>query len=148
MQTEHTPVYSPLDVFHRFSHTAEALGGQLQRTLRPHGLTMSQVAILEAIVRHGPLNHRQIGRTVGRSSGNVTTVTDNLERRNLVRRERDKQDRRCVTVHLTPEGEKVTRTILPAYTHEIMRVMAALSKEERDVLARLCDALEKTIPER
>ena len=115
----------------------------VQRTLRPHGLTWSQVAILEAIVRSGPLNHRMIGKAVARSSGNVTTVVDNLERRGLVRRERDSDDRRCVTVHLTTEGEQVARAILPTYTREVVRLMNALSRDERDTLARLCDTLDK-----
>jgi MarR family 2-MHQ and catechol resistance regulon transcriptional repressor len=39
-----------------------------------------------------------------KSTGNITLVIDNLEKRGLVRYARESQDRRTVTKHITAEG--------------------------------------------
>jgi CDP-glucose 4,6-dehydratase len=44
------------------------------------------------------MSQSEIGAKLLKSSGNVTLVVDNLEKRGLVRRERDSDDRRVVTV--------------------------------------------------
>lgn len=136
------PEPSPaVDAYLNLTLAADALIGSVQRLLRPHNLTPSQLAILELLVRRGPMHHRQIGQWVSRSSGNVTTVVDNLERRNLVRRERSRKDRRCVTVHLTSEGRSTAEKILPAYVEEVSKAMAPLSAAELASLTKLTGAL-------
>lgn len=138
---EEKPQVSAVDAYLRLILAAETAVGHVQRTLRQHGLTPSQLAILELLVRRGPMHHRQIGQWVSRSSGNVTTVVDNLERRGLVRRERSRRDRRCVTVHLTGEGRAVAERVLPTYVEEVNRAMAALDEQGLTELSSLCDVL-------
>lgn len=132
---------SAVEAYLRLTLAAEAVLGQVQKTLRQYGLTPSQLAILELLVRRGPMHHRQIGQWVSRSSGNVTTVVDNLERRGLVRRERSRRDRRCVTVHLTAEGRNIAEKILPTYMKEVGKAMGALDEGKQEELRSLCDLL-------
>jgi MarR family 2-MHQ and catechol resistance regulon transcriptional repressor len=120
---------------------AETAMGAVQRSLREHNLTTSQIAIVELLHTRGPMHHRQIGQWVSRSSGNVTTVVDNLERRNLVRRERSRRDRRCVTVHLTAEGRALAEKLLPSYHTDVARAMGGLRKDEQATLTQYCRAL-------
>jgi MarR family 2-MHQ and catechol resistance regulon transcriptional repressor len=70
------------------------------------------------------------------SGGNITTVVDNLERRRLVRRERG-DDRRNVTVHLTPEGRRLISKVFPAHAAAIAEAFSALTGPEQEELARL-----------
>lgn len=132
---------SAVEAYLRLTLAAETVLGQVQKTLRQYGLTPSQLAILELLVRRGPMHHRQIGQWVSRSSGNVTTVVDNLERRGLVRRERSRRDRRCVTVHLTADGRNIAEKILPTYMKEVGRAMGALDEGKQEELRSLCDLL-------
>ena len=51
-------------------------------------LTISQFGVLEALYHKGPLCQRDIAAKILKSTGNITMVIDNLEKRELVRRER------------------------------------------------------------
>ncbi len=60
--------------------------------------------MLESLYHRGPLRPREISARLLKSGGNITLVVDNLEKRGLVRRQRDSVDRRVVVVSLTEKG--------------------------------------------
>src|SRR3712207_9293511 len=55
-----------------------------------------------------------------KSRNNFTTVIDNLEKQGLVRRERDRQDRRAVTVYLTDAGRARIEETFPRFVEAIV----------------------------
>ena len=73
----------------------------------------------------------------------MTTVVDNLERRGLVRRERNLRDRRVVTVSLTDTGRQLISEVLPQHIQAIVEEMSVLTPEEQETLSRLCRKLGK-----
>lgn len=89
----------------------------------------------------GPQQQGELARRILRSTGNVTLVIDNLERRGLVRRERVAGDRRCIQVHLTPAGEALIAGIFPAHAARVAAAFTPLNEEEQRELARLCRRL-------
>ncbi|RJX18450.1 MAG: MarR family transcriptional regulator [Desulforudis sp.] len=105
-------------------------------------LTVSQFGVLEAIHKKGPLHQVEIARHIYKTTGNVTTVIDNLEKRGLVVRERGKEDRRYFQILLTPEGSRFIKKVLPTYEKQVEKVLGRLTPEERDDLVRLCRKLE------
>lgn len=130
-----------IQAYLRLTHAAEVAQEHIQRMLRPLGLTPGQVAVLQLLFREGPLQHGQIGPAVCRSSGNVTTVVDNLVRRGLVVRDRCTKDRRVVRVSLTPEGRETVLRVLPGYTDEVQLAMSGLSADQLSALTILCERL-------
>jgi len=110
------PSLSPTAALTGLLTLAETFQQRLQRVLRPLALTPSQYALLDALATLGPCHHRKLGAQVSRSSGNVTTVVDHLERDSLVQRERNRADRRLVTVHLTEAGRARYRQAQPLVT--------------------------------
>ncbi len=142
---EQTPALNlEADAIHaylRLTLAAEHAQEHIQRMLRPYGLTPGQIAVLQLLYREGPLQHGQIGPAVSRSSGNVTTVVDNLVRRGLVTRERSNQDRRVVHVNLTELGRETTSKILPGYSGEVQEIMRGLDRDQLSALSMLCDQL-------
>ena len=109
----------------------------------PHmkGLTASQFGVLEAIYHLGPMYQRELGSKILKSSGNITMVVDNLERRGLVERRRDRSDRRYVSVHLTPSGKETIDRIFPAHVERIQQEMSPLNVSEKTQLGKLCKTL-------
>ena len=73
----------------------------------------------------------------------MTTVVDNLEKRGLVRRERDQEDRRMVIVHLTDSGHELIEKVLPGHVEAIKEQFKGLSKEEHIILGNLLRKLGK-----
>jgi MarR family 2-MHQ and catechol resistance regulon transcriptional repressor len=132
-----------LDTYIKLMRAAEAVSRRLSPLLAEAGLTESQFGTLEALYHLGPLHQRELGRKLLRSSGNITMVVDNLERRRLVRRERGVEDRRFITVHLTDAGRRLIARVFPRHAVNIVRELEILTPAEQDDLGRLCRKLGK-----
>ncbi len=133
-----------LDTFIKLSRASDTLGG-VAAAYTGSGLTSSQFGTLETLHHLGPMCQTEIGKKILRSSGNITLVIDNLEKRGLVRREREEGDRRRVSVHLTPEGRSVIARVFPEHVAMITAAMSVLAPEEQAELARLCKKLGKGV---
>jgi MarR family 2-MHQ and catechol resistance regulon transcriptional repressor len=107
------------------------------------GLTVSQFGVLESLYHLGPMCQSDIGAKLLKSSGNITLVIDNLEKRGLVRRERDSDDRRMVIVSLTKKGRELIERIFPGHVAAILEEMSILTPTEQETLGRLCRTLGK-----
>jgi MarR family 2-MHQ and catechol resistance regulon transcriptional repressor len=125
----------------KLSRAAGAVGSRLGVWLADSGLTESQFGVLEAVFHLGPLHQCDLGEKILRSSGNITLVVDNLERRGLVRRERGNEDRRFVTVHLTPKGRALIVKIFPTHVANVVKQFGVLTAAEQEQLGRLCRKL-------
>ena len=75
------------------------------------GLCFSEFEILEVLLNKGPLPVNAVGERAFLTSGSATAAVDRLERRGLVRRAADSNDRRTRVVHLTPKGRKLISAI-------------------------------------
>jgi MarR family 2-MHQ and catechol resistance regulon transcriptional repressor len=130
-----------LRTYVKLMRAAESVTTRMHRHLTSRGLTLSQFAVLEALYHLGPLSQRKIGQKILRSSGNITMVIDNLEKRGLVRRQRKEADRRTFIVHLTDEGHDLISRIFPPHADVITKELSVLTAAEQDTLGSLCKKL-------
>jgi MarR family 2-MHQ and catechol resistance regulon transcriptional repressor len=130
-----------LKTYVKLMRATESITARTHRQLSTFGLTFSQFGVLEALYHLGPMSQSEIGQKILRSSGNMTMVIDNLEKRELVRRERNQADRRFFIIHLTDEGKKLISGIFPSHAAEIARELDVLSPTEQQTLGRLCKKL-------
>jgi MarR family transcriptional regulator, 2-MHQ and catechol-resistance regulon repressor len=136
-----------LDAYVKLSRASGTLDARLAINLARLGLTTGQLGVMEALMHLGPLSQGDLGRKLLRSGGNVTTVMDNLERRRLVARRRNPEDRRVVTVELTKSGLQLISKIFPVHVRAIVQAMAALTRDEQEELGRLCRKLGRGAPD-
>lgn len=131
-----------IETYHLLLKAAETTSGRLQRgVISNEGLTETQYGVLASLLQAGPLSQGELGRRLLKSSGNVTVVVDNLEKRTLVVRERNPRDRRSVTVSLTDEGRRLIEIVFPRHREAVVGEMGALTPEEQQELGRLCRKL-------
>ncbi len=130
-----------LKTYVKLMRATESMTTRAHRQLSAFGLTFSQFGVLEALYHLGPMSQSEIGQKILRSSGNMTMVIDNLEKRILVRRERNRADRRFFIIHLTDEGKKLISSIFPSHAAEIARELGVLTPAEQQTLGRLCKKL-------
>ena len=130
-----------LNTYVKLMRSAESITARIHKHLASTGLTLSQFAVLDALFHLGPLYQREIGQKLLRSSGNITMVIDNLEKRGYAKRERKKEDRRFMLVRLTDEGSELIRKVFPPHAAVIAREMSVLSEREQETLAQLCKKL-------
>ena len=130
-----------LNAFINLARASDSLMARMSLQFESDGLTTGQFGILEALLHLGPMCQKTIGEKLLRSGGNITLVVDNLEKQGLVRRERQKDDRRKMLVSLTPEGRRVISEMIPRHVEAIVKEMQWLDPAEQVVLRRICRKL-------
>jgi MarR family transcriptional regulator, 2-MHQ and catechol-resistance regulon repressor len=109
--------------------------------LEERGLSQGQFAVLEALYHVGPLYLGDLARRILTSSGNLTLVVDNLEKRGLAKRQSHGRDKRFVLARITPAGRKLMARIFPEHARRITEVMARLTPADQETLGSLCRRL-------
>ena len=130
-----------LNAYIALMRASDSVSARVHRHLAAAGLSISQFGVLEILHHLGPLSPRDLCSKLLRSSGNVTLILDNLEKRALIRRERDQRDRRMVTIHLTEEGQALIAEVFPRQVDAIQADLSVLTPAEQDELRRLCRKL-------
>jgi DNA-binding MarR family transcriptional regulator len=89
----------------------------------------------------------KLAKRLGLSTGAMTNRLDNMERRGLIRRLDDPEDRRGVIVELTDEGKLLWEQAVVAQSEKESIVAAALDATERrqlnELLRRIMNAFER-----
>jgi DNA-binding MarR family transcriptional regulator len=106
------------------------------------GLTMEQFSVLATIKYIGrPVRPTDIAQWMGRGPNTISMLVDRMVKAGLVRRTRDRIDRRVVHVVSTSKGENALRLAIPAGWEFIQKIMLPLSEADRHTFARLLEAL-------
>lgn len=132
---------SALDAYVKLTRASESVFARTTAHLADFELTPSQFAVLEALYHLGTLAQVELAQKLLKSTGNMTLVLRNLEKRGLIARERSPQDQRYVRVSLTAAGRELIARILPLHVQGIVAALSVLSAEEQATLAQLCRKL-------
>lgn len=130
-----------LSTYIKLMRAADSITNRSHRHLSEAKLSFNQFAVIEALYHLGPLCQRDIAKKILKSPRNITMVVDNLEKNNLVVRERDAGDRRFLNVHLTAEGRTLFENIYPRHVEFLTEEMTILNRGELEELGRLCQIL-------
>lgn len=128
---------------HKHHHTHDdSLGGLLDRcghylAHRIGGQKRGQEGILAVIAGHPGITQKELAETLGIQPASISELLMKLERKGLVLREKDQQDRRSIKVQLTEAG----RQALEAPEEEASDPFRALSAEEQEQLRSLLGKL-------
>ena len=76
---------------------------------------------------------------------NITRLIDSLEKRGLVERQSDPEDRRRFLIALTPDARKLMNNLLPKVIEERERLFGSFSEGDRRTLQRVLNKIEGTI---
>ena len=105
------------------------------------GLSLTDFGILEALLHKGPMPVNDLGRTVGLTSGSITTAVDRLQLRELLERRGSEEDARARVVHLTAAGRKEIQCAFDAHSMAMDDLGGCLTTAERNRLATLLKKL-------
>lgn len=93
-------------IFISLYKTADALGFEAENLFKPHGLTGTQYNVLRILRGAGPdgLACSSIGERMISHDPDMTRLLDRMEKRHLITRARQTDDRRVVKTRITPTG--------------------------------------------
>jgi DNA-binding MarR family transcriptional regulator len=108
-------------------------------------LNLTQASVLAFLHESGPLRQTQLARRLGVGRAAMGTTVDQLERRGLVERQPDPDDRRAWHVTITQAGKDLVGPI--QQIDEVLRAELRLdvSKAERQQLAKLLLRLQSNL---
>jgi len=112
------------------------------RVFSEHELTTEQHAVLMAI-KHisGPVRITDIARWLDRSVNSVSMIVDRMVKAGLVRRVRDRKDRRTVFVNVTNKAGTAYVPASAAGWGLAQEILSPLSDEDKRTLIRLLETL-------
>lgn len=106
------------------------------------GLSMEQFTVLAAMKYIGhPARPKDIADWIGRSPNSISMIVDRMVKAGLVKRTRDRIDRRVVNVTAASRAENSFKLAIPASWEFIQRIMLPLSGADRRTFVRLLEAL-------
>ena len=130
-----------LDALVKLTRAADAVNRRLDGLLAEAKLTTSQFGVLEALLHLGQLCQKDLAAKLLKSDGNLTMVLGNLEKRGLVTRTRDPEDKRLLNVQLTVAGRRLIRSLFPRHAANVAAAFSALTPAEQETLGKLTKKL-------
>ena len=105
------PVLLEAQVFIALQKIADALAQEAEQLLKVHGLTGAQYNVLRILRGAEPegLACSSISDRMISHDPDMTRLLDRMEKRDLITRQRQKDDRRVVKTRITPEGLEVLK---------------------------------------
>jgi DNA-binding MarR family transcriptional regulator len=113
-------------------------GGDISPTL---------TAALSTVARHGPLTPSELAARERIQRPTATKLLARLEGTGLVARTSDPLDRRSSLVAITPTGQGLLDELRTRKDAYLARRLRTLTSEERAILRRAADILEKLLDE-
>jgi DNA-binding MarR family transcriptional regulator len=108
--------------------------------------TLPRFDVMSALYREpAGLSMGQLSRWLRVSNGNVTGVIARLEAEGYVQRKQQPEDRRWITVKLTPQGRQVFEQLAVAHESWIDEMLAALEPDEEIQLMALLSKLREGV---
>ncbi|MGM9986084.1 MAG: MarR family winged helix-turn-helix transcriptional regulator [Bacillaceae bacterium] len=110
-----------------------------------HGINITQFKVLFHLVNEGPQKVSQIANALSLSSAAVTGITDQLLNEGYVRKEREKNDRRVVTITIIEKGKFIVKNVLDGQQKSLQSYFERLSEEDIQQLKRIFGVLVENI---
>jgi DNA-binding MarR family transcriptional regulator len=117
----------------RMLTTTNLVQAELRKRLREQfDTTLPRFDLMAQLERHPEgLKMTELSRRLMVTGGNVTGITDQLEKEGLVTRDADPNDRRSISVRLTVEGRKLFDRMAAAHEQWVVEMFGGLDLDEK-----------------
>ncbi len=105
--------------------------------LSEFGITPGQYGVLRCLWEDGPCTPKELAQILRLENSTVSGVLDRMEKKGLIKRVVDPNDRRSIRVETTPPGAAMKDDVLRVIGELNMQVLGHLPPEERDGLIQL-----------
>lgn len=107
----------------------------ISEKLLPYDVTPGQYGVLNCLWRQEATTPKDMARVLGLETTTVSGVLDRMQKKGLIERDVDPNDRRCVHVRLTERGMALERPVLSVVDEVNHQVWSLFPKEDADKLA-------------
>ena len=132
-------------VGYQIRSTHRALQRLLLLKIEPHGITLGMWYFLRALWHEDGLTQRELSNRVGTMEPTTLSAIVIMEKKGLVRRSRDKADRRKWHIHLTTKGRALKGRLLPLARDVVDMAVQNLSAGEVKQLLKVLGEVQKSV---
>jgi DNA-binding MarR family transcriptional regulator len=141
------PTTDPVTVANRLRPVLLKLNRHLRREIHSLGVTGGQASLLFTIQRRPGIGVRELAELERMSAPGMSKYVGRLEEAELIVREPSKEDRRRIGLRVSPEGERVLRSVKSRRTAWLAARLRGLSEDELAAVDAAIEPLQELIDE-
>lgn len=137
----------PMAIMGRLMRIAKHMENHVAELHKRYDLKMGEFDVLATLRRSGQpycLTPSELIPSMMLTSGAMTNRLDKLEKKGLIAREHSKEDRRSVTVELTPKGFELIDSLIELHLQAQHELMGSLNSDEKGLVNQ---ALKLLLPQ-
>jgi MarR family transcriptional regulator, negative regulator of the multidrug operon emrRAB len=130
-------------------HAGREMAAGLEQKIRPFGLSEPEFRVLTTLFSQpdGVAHPSDLCSRASQSPANMSRISDELVRRDLITRVLSLHDRRRMVLRITEQGEELVRQLFPTMFQSLRAMMSEFPEaEQRQMIAllkRLCATMER-----
>jgi DNA-binding MarR family transcriptional regulator len=128
-----------------FAQTIGRLARHMRAAAAQHELSLTEIAVLGRLGRHGPATTAELARAEGMRPQSMSAAVTTLEERGLVERKPHPTDGRQMNIALTEKGAVIRNSAKDLKRAWLAQATAGLDEEDRQALARAGDILKRLL---
>ena len=129
------------DLAAMFVPLARALVAREEPALLAHDVSMWGYVVLTALAEQPVRTQAALAQAIGADKSRIIGVLDDLQQRELIKRQPDAADRRVHLLSLTPAGDRLRRSVEAAIRASEEEVLATLPAGDREAFLRSLKSL-------
>ncbi|MFC9448594.1 MarR family winged helix-turn-helix transcriptional regulator [Bacillus cereus] len=114
------------------------------KRLKPYGVTPEQWGIISVLSSQRGTTQKELAEAIDKDQTTVVRMIQSMERKEIVKKALNDQDRRSHNLFLTEKGDELKKTILPVVQDAHNFVTSKLSEEEIEQLKTFLNKLYGT----
>lgn len=124
-----------------------SINKKLSNNLRLLGISLSaeQYGLLKRLWQEEGLTQLDLSKLTSKDKPSITRLLNNLEKKKLITRKVNEEDKRCNKIYLTKAGRKLEETCLKVASQTVAEATSKVKKNDvqvcKNVLAQICENL-------
>lgn len=110
---------------------------KVNEELHRYGLTPTQYNILDVLYRVEGITINDLKSQIFATSGNLTVILKNLEKKGYITRRPDSMDKRKSMLSITKQGIDKLEQVMPEYERFVSQLFQQLTQEENEQLIHI-----------
>ena len=120
---------------------------KFHHSIQDSGFTLPQISVISMLEKHGEQKVSELSLKMGLSDSTVSGILDRLEQKEIIKRERTKDDRRVVKISLTGKSQKFCKDFRQKKEEYFTRLLKKLSEQEIKDIIKGLEILNRALAE-
>ena len=112
-----------------------------------YNLTPEQFLVMDAIWDEGKMSQQKIADTIFKDKNSVVKLLDGLEKKNLVRRVANKDDRRQNLIEITPHAKEIQQNVTDIAMNAVDLIINDIPKQDLHIFIKVLTKMAENMNE-